>query len=157
MTITNHILAGSIIGAVIPNQAVAIGLAFTSHFAMDIIPHFGYSGNKGYSTVLQHKFSYFVGWLTLITTILVLSFLIYYHQWFPLFTGIIAALPDAFGLYNWLAYEKYGKHAKGFLRLFHVVFHRKIQWCERPWGIIIEGIVTTLLSIILYLIILKRI
>jgi len=58
MTITNHILAGAIIGAVIKEPALALPIAFASHFVMDALPHFGYEGNKGYGEALKHKLSY---------------------------------------------------------------------------------------------------
>lgn len=150
MTITNHLLAGSIIGLVVTNPALAMPIAFMSHFAMDALPHFGYAGRKGYSEVLQHRRSYIVGWFTVITSAIVIAFLAWNGLWLALIAGIIAAIPDAFGVYNWLAYEKHGKQATGWLRILHVEFHRRIQWCERPWGIYIEVVTTTLLGYALW-------
>ncbi len=138
MTITNHILAGSVIGLVVKEPASAIALSLASHFAMDALPHFGYPGNKGFSEALKHRLSYVVGYLTLILTITVSLILIVNNQWFALLCGIIAASPDVMGWYNFLAYEKKGKSAKGMLELFHIKFHRRIQKFERPWGIYIE-------------------
>lgn len=147
MTITNHILAGSIIGIIIKEPVLAVPLAFTSHFIMDTLPHFGYSGNKGYPEVLKHRISYFVGFGDFTLAIGVIFILIANNLWFPLICGIVATLPDAFGLYNYLAYEKKGQFASGILKIFHVQFHRKIQTLERPWGIYIEiAVFITLLS-----------
>ena len=41
MTATNHILTGATIALAVNHPAVAIPLAFVSHFAWDAIPHFG--------------------------------------------------------------------------------------------------------------------
>jgi len=48
MLITNHVLAGSIIGLTVKEPSLAIIIAFASHFVMDMMPHFGYFGRKGY-------------------------------------------------------------------------------------------------------------
>lgn len=152
MTITNHVLAGAIIGLIVTNPVAAVALALTSHFVMDALPHFGYAGKKGYEEVLKHKLSYGVAVITLFTTLGVIVVLAVNGKWFPVLTGLIAAVPDAAGLYNWLAYEKHGKRASGALELLHVKFHRAIQWCERPWGIWIEtGIFMTLCWMIIEL------
>ena len=64
MTITNHLLAGSLIGLTVAQPALAIALAFASHFVMDALPHFGYAGQKGYSEVLKHRLTYVVAAFT---------------------------------------------------------------------------------------------
>jgi len=105
---------------------------------MDALPHFGYAGNKGFSEVFKHKLSYIVGVITFISTATVLVFLVMHQAWFAILAGIVAALPDAVGWYNWVAYEKKGRTASRGLALLHVKFHRRIQKFERPWGIYIE-------------------
>lgn len=149
MTITNHVLAGSIIGVAIGQPVIALLVAFMSHFAMDALPHFGYPGNKGYSEVLKHRLSYQAGIATVITTLLVVILLIAKMKWLALSAGIVAALPDALGIYNYRKYEKHDTKATGVIKLLHVKFHRAIQWCERPWGIYIEAITAVVLTIIL--------
>lgn len=151
MTITNHLLAGSIIGLNIREPILAIILSFTSHFVMDMLPHFGYPGNRGYPEVLKHRLSYIVGVITFLSTLWVIFILISSNQVFPLMCGIVATSPDIAGLYNYLAYEKKGKLAKGMLKLLHVQFHRRIQTLERPWGIYFEIIVfIVLLSVLIW-------
>lgn len=149
MTVTNHILAGSIIGLNIKEPILAVFLAFASHFVMDMLPHFGYPGNRGYTEVLKHKLSYIVGVITLLTTAWVVFILIDNNSWFPLICGVTAASPDVAGLYNYAAYEKKGEFAKGLLKLFQVQFHRGIQKFERPWGIFIEITVFIVLLLVL--------
>lgn len=141
MTITNHILAGALIGLVISNPIAAIAGAFISHFVMDALPHFGYAGKRGYGEALKYKLSYVVALVALLTSLTVVLLLALSGKWFAILTGLIAASPDAIGLYNWLAYEKHGKKADSIIELFHVKFHRRIQWCERPWGVIVEILV----------------
>lgn len=42
MLITNHVVAGAVIGALVPQPSVAFGLGVASHFAMDAMPHWGH-------------------------------------------------------------------------------------------------------------------
>lgn len=149
MTITNHVLAGAVIGLTVTNPVVAVILALISHFVMDALPHFGYAGKKGYEEVLKHRLSYVVAIITLVTALVVLGLLVLNGKWYAVAIALVATLPDAVGLYNWLRYEKHGKHASGVIRLLHVKFHRAIQWCERPWGILIECAIFVTLSWIL--------
>jgi len=136
--VTNHVLAGSVIGLTVKEPSLAIIIAFTSHFVMDMLPHFGYPGRKGYPEALKHKLSYIVGSLTFISTLWILLFLIANNKWFPLICGFTAASPDIAGWYNYVFYEKRGVSANGLLKLLHVQFHRRIQKFERPWGIYVE-------------------
>jgi hypothetical protein len=40
--ITNHVVAGAVIGALVPHPAAAFGLGVVSHAAMDAWPHWGH-------------------------------------------------------------------------------------------------------------------
>ncbi len=42
MLITNHVVAGAVIGAFVPPPATAFALGVASHFAMDATPHWGH-------------------------------------------------------------------------------------------------------------------
>ena len=42
MLITNHVVAGAVIGTVVPRPAHAFALGIASHFAMDALPHWGH-------------------------------------------------------------------------------------------------------------------
>ena len=55
MLATNHVLAGSIIGAAVGDPIAGFGLGVLSHLVMDAIPHWGVdsSSSKGYSTYLK--------------------------------------------------------------------------------------------------------
>lgn len=138
MTVTNHILAGAIIGLAIQEPLIALPLALLSHFVMDALPHFGYKGNGGFGEALQHRLTYWVGAATTLTTLLVVMLLIAHQEWLALAAGLTATLPDALGVYNYRHFERHGQTATGLVKLVHVKFHRAIQWCERPWGIWVE-------------------
>lgn len=45
MTATAHALVSAAIAAAVPNPAVSLTLAFTSHFIMDVIPHWDFGTN----------------------------------------------------------------------------------------------------------------
>lgn len=47
MLVTNHVLAGALIGAVTRRPALAVGLGVLSHLAMDVIPHWGLPHGRG--------------------------------------------------------------------------------------------------------------
>ncbi|MBI2022021.1 hypothetical protein HYS93_04065 [Candidatus Daviesbacteria bacterium] len=149
MLITNHVLAGSLIGLTVKEPSLAIILSLSSHFVMDALPQFGYPGRGGYPEVLKHKLSYIVGVITFLSTLLIVLFLVTSNMWFALICGIVAASPDILGWYNYVAYEKKGLSANGLLKLLHVQFHRRIQRFERPWGIYIEVIVFVILLLML--------
>lgn len=42
MLITNHVVAGALIGAAVPQPAKAFVVGVASHFAMDAMPHWGH-------------------------------------------------------------------------------------------------------------------
>ena len=41
MLITNHVLAGALVGRVVPRPAPAFVVGVASHFALDVVPHWG--------------------------------------------------------------------------------------------------------------------
>lgn len=154
MVVTNHLLAGSIIGATIDRPLLALVIAYSSHFVMDAAPHFGYPGGKSFSEAVsiasKHRLSYIVSCFTLISSAILLAFLAIHRQWFPIIAGFVAASPDFFMFINYALYERHRRKPRGpklylYLNLF---FHGRIQY-ERPWGIYIEAtclaIFTTLL------------
>lgn len=52
MLVTNHVLAGAIIGALSPSETSAFTAGVVSHFALDAVPHWG--GNVTYRTYLTY-------------------------------------------------------------------------------------------------------
>lgn len=138
MNIVNHLLAGSIIAITIKNPAIVLPLAFISHFLMDALPHYGYAGQKGYVEALKHRMSYVSTIFSVMLCVIVGIILIVNSKWLALGAGLLAMSVDFIGVWNYLAFEKHGSSGRNILAKMHVGFHRRIQWCERPWGIYIE-------------------
>lgn len=145
VNIVNHLLAGSIIAISFKNPVFVLPLAFASHFAMDVLPHYGYAGKKGYVEALKHRMSYVSTIISVILCIIIGVVLIVNNRWLALGAGLLAMSIDFVGIWNYLAFEKYGRSGQNLLAKLHVGFHRRIQWCERPWGIYIEVVVFALL------------
>ena len=47
MLVTNHVLAGAVIGATVRKPALALALGVASHVAMDVTPHWGLPHGTG--------------------------------------------------------------------------------------------------------------
>lgn len=50
MLLTNHVLAGALVGALSRNETTAFTAGVISHFALDSLPHFGVTTRKGFWT-----------------------------------------------------------------------------------------------------------
>ena len=53
MLITNHVLAGALIGRASPDPLTAAALGLASHFAMDALPHWGVDDHDTYLRVAR--------------------------------------------------------------------------------------------------------
>lgn len=133
MTTSNHILAGTLIAVTVKEPALVIPLAFLSHFLLDAIPHYGYDGS-GYEEAMKHKLTYLVEALGLIGIVLLLMTGLYGWN-LALLASIIAVSPDIEWPYRYLFFER--KHLEP-PRTLLTDIHKKVQWCERAWGIIPE-------------------
>ena len=51
MLITNHVVAGAVIGAFVPRPTTAFGLGVVSHFALDATPHWGHPDHSTFLKV----------------------------------------------------------------------------------------------------------
>jgi hypothetical protein len=133
VTLANHFLAGGLVAVTVKQPALVVPLAIASHFALDALPHHGYN-RGGYATALKHKATFLleaggiVGLLVLFTTGI--------FGWnLATAGGLLGILPDAEWPFRYLLYERKGKRPP---ETFITRFHRKIQWCERPWGWMVE-------------------
>lgn len=137
----NHTLAGSIVAVIIPAPMVPI-VAFTSHFLLDITPHYGKDpkvkpGTKRFRLLLAID-----GTLCVLAYVLAVS--LFPSQWIIIGIGaFFSLLPDFFWLFL--------KHriSKGF-DLF-LQWAGDIQWGERPYGWIFDGLYGIVMCITLYL------
>lgn len=151
MIAANHILTGALIGAVVKEPAIALPLALGSHFALDSLPHFGFSSweeRKKHKNLLE----IIVG-IDLILVIFVGSlFLGDSVNWLVLACAITAIAPDLVWVYRYILPERFGRRepAKG---LWLTEFHRNIQKREFPKGFVIEyAVFAVLLTAVIKLI-----
>jgi hypothetical protein len=133
MTASNHVLAGTAIALAVHQPILALPLAFGSHFVLDSLPHFGLPGIS-FSKALRQKRWLGVETLDMVGLIvLVLTF--NYTAWVTLAAAILAISPDFEWLFRELVNAVWGKQFRS--TIFNR-FHKKIQWCERPWGFYVE-------------------
>lgn len=135
MTVSNHIITGAMIAITIDKPVLAIPLAFASHFLIDMLPHFGYP-RAGYGEYFQHKLARSVLALDFVT-VLTLLIVSWPQAWLVYVAGFVAVSPDFAWPYRYYFFEKRGLAKPGEGNRFNT-WHNKIQWCERPWGILFE-------------------
>ncbi len=137
MTATNHALTGAVIALMIKQPAVALPLAFTSHYILDALPHFGWNRN----IIKRNKSTLF--WIVLVTDVilLLLSLIILpisvtiVSTTIVMLAMLLSVSPDFAWVYRFFRELKTHRHTEGNITSR---VHRKIQWCERPWGIFVE-------------------
>lgn len=148
MTASNHVVAGAVIAAAVPQAAIALPLAFVSHFIMDALPHYG--DNDKHSWLNRH-FKYVLG-IDLLLTVVFLGGLLAFqpNNWGILVLGgLVAVSPDVLWLPYFLADLKHQQKEHSKL----AKFLKWIQWGERPWGIYIEAaVLVSLFGLLLYLV-----
>jgi hypothetical protein len=134
MTGLNHAATGALIATAINRPALALPLAFLSHFAVDMIPHWDYK----YKSASPLGFATRVTDLALSLLLLTLLSLKAGSLWVFL-GGILAISPD-FMWWNFFLHGKPdrrdGNNPLHILRRFHIW----IQWSESRWGLLVEVI-----------------
>lgn len=135
MNATNHAAAGVVIAVVIKEPAVALPLAFLSHFALDALPHFGYK-ERGFANFFKQRLTYLVVALDIVG-VMTLLYLIRDSSWIIYVSGILAVSPDFAWYYRYFFLERKDLSNPGEDNAFDR-WHSRIQWCERPWGLIVE-------------------
>ena len=133
MNTSNHLLVGTGIAIAVNQPLLALPLAFGSHFVLDALPHYGY-GRKGYGELFKHKLFYFSLLLDLIGVVLLLTNF-NYSELILVACAILALSPDFEWPYHYYWFERKGLKPPA-TRLSK--FHNYVQWCEKPWGIVVE-------------------
>jgi hypothetical protein len=141
MTATNHMLTGAVIAAAVRQPLLVVPLAFLSHFILDMFPHFGVAESD---SMERNKHPLFRAVLTLDLVVLFAALIavpLFFDTNVPgwvLLLGMLSAwVPDIV----WIAHfyhDHKGHERKRPTRLTR--FHQKIQWFERPPGIVTEVI-----------------
>jgi len=149
MTATNHVMTGAVIALVVKQPALAIPLAFASHFVLDAIPHFGIYENDVikrnrhwlFRTVLGIDIPLMLGLLVVIPYLAAGKL-----AWGIVLASMIAAiLPDSIWVYRFIKEVKTKKWEPGG---WYPRFHQAIQWFEKPAGLIIELVWLSAMSVI---------
>jgi len=134
MTATNHALTGAVIGLGVNNVWLALPLAIVSHFVCDVLPHYG---NSKISTGSKEFKIYLIVDCMGAVAVALFLFALRPEQWFVAsWCAFLATSPDLMWLQGFLLSQK------GFERTIPkyllAQFHAKIQWFQRPIGVVFE-------------------
>lgn len=135
MTGTNHMVVGALIGSSITAPELALPLAFISHFILDVLPHYG---DDTISWASRRK-KLIVGLDTAFAALFLLLIVALQPAHWPfMFAGALLAMsPDLMWLPNYVrALRGTEKRAANFI----MRIHKRMQWGERPWGLIVEAV-----------------
>jgi hypothetical protein len=145
MTGFNHGITGAVIALTVKQPVLAVPLAFLSHFATDMIPHFGLDEKelfkRRFNTILV------VDFLFAIFLMVMLAILFPAQKWLIWVCMIAAASPDLMWAYHRLYIEHLKKRPVKLGRLGH--FHSKIQWSQTITGALGEAIWFLIMGIII--------
>jgi hypothetical protein len=136
MTGFNHGMTGAAIALVVKQPALAITLSFISHFAIDMIPHFGFPEKD----LFRRKFNVLLiaDFIFAICLMIILAILFPSQKWLIWTCMIAAAIPDAASAYYRLYIERIKKTTVRQDPLY--VLHRKIQWSQTIPGAYVEAL-----------------
>lgn len=135
MTVTNHALAGAVIGLSIKEPTLALPIAFFSHFVLDLLPHLGF---KDWHERQKYKKLFVAS--TAVDIVAVLVLLILCAAYLPAIVPICALLalsPDLGWAYRFIFKENFGKNPPPPDNAIER-FHKNIQKYEFPKGVYVE-------------------
>lgn len=133
MTATNHVITGIVLATAIRQPAIALPLAFVSHFVLDAIPHFG---NHKLTHGKVQNFSIFLAVdMAIAASLLLVTFFLAPQGWQAMVAaGVLAASPDLMWVPEYISMLRSKPEPK---KNWIKNFHSRIQ-CESPSGAIIE-------------------
>lgn len=140
MTASNHALTGAVIALSLKQPLLALPLALVSHFALDALPHFGTNGDiMGRNRLLLFRIVWPLDALVLVSLFLFVALNVGTTGMalVAVTAMFLATSPDLAWIYRFALKEQWGKIAPAPMDAFNR-FHAKIQWGERPWGILVE-------------------
>jgi hypothetical protein len=135
MTGFNHGMTGAVIALSVKQPLLAVPLAFLSHFATDLLPHFGVEKEA----ILKREFNIILVLDFLFAVFLMIILAILFPDQILLIWAcmIAAAAPDLMWAYHRLYIAHYKKRPMRFGTVAR--FHQKIQWSQTMPGIFIEA------------------
>lgn len=140
MTMTNHFMTGALVAVVFRRPEIALPVAFLSHFAIDALPHYGYGhiDPKERDGKQRFIFKQALDAYTALGLFWLVPYLLRNYQ-APIVTSgcmLAAFIPDVIWTFHFVKAQR--GHGYPELIWFNKV-HKKIQWCERSWGIYVEA------------------
>lgn len=138
MMATNHMLAGAVVATGVQQPLLIIPFAVFSHFILDMLPHFGIH-EEDHTKRNKHPLFHFVLAIDLALVATLLALLPFVLKgaiapWVLLLGMVMAWIPDAV----WIRHFLHSRRGRLLTRGLISRFHEKIQWFERPVGIVIE-------------------
>lgn len=136
MTTPNHVLTGAIIALTVKEPLLALPLAFVSHFALDMLPHFGMYWQQRRKYPKLSKYSLLADGVTLLVILVI--FWLSQAPALVYVCGLVAMSPDFVWWYRFIILEKWGARPPLPMNRFNQ-WHSKIQIREsiKP-GLFIE-------------------
>lgn len=124
-------LTGTVLALAVKEPMLVLPLAYLSHFLLDALPHYGHDG---YGEAFRHKETLIMELLGLIGIAVLLSAGVYGWN-LALLAAAVAVSPD----FEWpIRYFLFERKGKAPFKTPLTWIHKKIQWCERNWGIFVE-------------------
>jgi len=145
MTLTNHMLAGSLLARLFP-LPIALPLAFLSHFVLDALPHYGYRTFDERAKHIPTLFAVVI--VDVIVAGLLVAWLISHGHFSWLLAGVVAFSPDLLWVYRFIFEEKFGRIKPNEGGRF-VQFHAGLQKYEFRFGWLLEmGVAASLFAFV---------
>lgn len=151
MTATGHALVATLLIAKFPDPLVSLPLAFVSHFALDVVPHWD-AGTHHHGKTKEKLF--FEAGADVVLSV-ILSYVLYYYiggqEYGILLLGIfLSQLPD------WLTAPYFILHMKSPLvswsKQMYKLQHKINNRLDKPWGIVTQITTVVLLYVLLFMI-----
>lgn len=134
MMALNHAVTGAIIGLSVENPAVALPLAFMSHFALDAIPHYDPPKPQGDVALLRsNRFVYeqlVLNGALCIALVMCLAVVRPRHWLVAAICAFLATSPDLMWLPKFLVARRTGRLEVSNNPMLR--FHSRIQWLTGP-------------------------
>ena len=158
MMATTHAIVGATIAKAIPDPVVAAGLILTSHYLMDLVPHWDFGTDWKGRSVAQ------TGMLAGIDTIaaFLVTFLLFWSQLpaLTIFLAIcVANLPDWAEAPYFIFFASKDGHEKARGGKFGLWLGKVFGWQEKyvhTKTTFTQGVITQIVTVVFFLVLLKR-
>lgn len=146
MRAINHALTGAVIGVTVSQPALALPLAFASHFVVDAIPHHAAKNDDWHAPIFAKML-----WLDAILCFLLVVILAIWRPESWLQACVCAFLATSPDLLRINEYRRELNNQKQPKKNLLLRLHYWVQWFEKPIGGVVEVAWFIGMSVILYL------